>query len=241
VVTTVNDASARTTLAQMGIRRFIHRDHDYFNNLIWRAGRHSVVRSIEFSTPPYEAGWWNYATNDHRDTTITGNGGGKWYAYHIDSRSRFSWHPNFQRLLIDGTTEPLFIYGFNPERANYDYDGADRYDRYQSLARNAKNVFIFGMKTEQTNSIGIDNCDNVAVFGLGGSSQVKIWNDSTNILLANMCPQSTGTAYNVQETYGGATVSVDRTHVVTLFKRGQTTLPTPPALPRPPSVFWLTR
>lgn len=111
--------------------------------LNWKAGRNSFARSISPGR-----------------ITITENGGGKWYAiFNVGSQTQ-----------INGTSQPLSIYGFNPERA------ADP----QAEIRDAKNVRLYTVKTESgvsgrgnsgshSTSVRIINSSNIGVFTCTGN------------------------------------------------------------------------
>lgn len=85
---TVDDANATTYLANMNIG-YNTRDtkHDFFNLVTWRAGRNSIVKSIE--RRQMNAWGTESETTPHRLVVITGNGGGRWYFWPQHSTLRY--------------------------------------------------------------------------------------------------------------------------------------------------------
>lgn len=173
--------------------------------VLWKAGMKSMVRSISLG-----------------NINISGNGGGRWYApFNVGSRTT-----------IIGTTQPLAIYGFNPERA------ADP----QTEIKDAENVRLYFVKTEagvggQGNSGGhnstirITNSKNIAVFSCLGNvtlsedkGMIEVIN-STDILATHVRGFQTGPDwYEIKETYNGITTGVRSGTTLSTFKRGAITV-----------------
>lgn len=165
IVETVDNAEAETSLSFVSIT--YDGDGVQFNNLAWRAGRNSMIRDVHASITAWPS---VIAAEDHQVATITGNGGGRWFAFSIWN-GRFgniSHHPNFRHYLIDGTRQPLTMYAVNFERAA---------TSPQSEIRNARNIRIYYLKAEAGSSgadsfntpLLIDGSSNVAIYGSIGS------------------------------------------------------------------------
>ncbi|QNN22432.1 hypothetical protein HED60_09150 [Planctomycetales bacterium ZRK34] len=160
VIKTVNDADAQTALAFIGIKLDPACRGACF--IDWRAGRRSILRAVNLTAPiPWhlkgsdevEAPNYNWPT-----TVITGHGGGRWYNFHNEA-----WHfqgPAYRHLLIDGTSQSLRLYQCNPEHSRGDSN---------MTIRHAKNVDIFGLKSEYNHTVlDLHDAQNIRVFGYGG-------------------------------------------------------------------------
>lgn len=183
LIETVDDAAARTTLSDLQFAT-TYEPGDRINAVHWRAGRHSVVRNVrdQFTTPMRtEVEPWQVYR-------IDGHGGGRWYSWteHYNIRSGWAPHPDFRKLVVDGTHEPLTFYGFNPE-----HGGAPWRARNAPFTtfREARNVRIFGMKAESNGPVMelFDVRDFFAgmLFTIpkGGDSDLILIKDSTNLEL----------------------------------------------------------
>ena len=69
--------------------------------------------------------------------------------------------PSYRHMLIDGTTQPLCFYQFNPEHAQGEANAE---------VRNARNVSFYGIKSESNYVVlWIRDSDDVNVYGYGGN------------------------------------------------------------------------
>lgn len=164
LVRTANDANAQTFLAFMQLQSPMDIAGAYA--LHWRAGRNSVFRAVNLSrTSDYGFEWrpgkpTNPPNNIHPLVYISHNGGGNWYNFYQESPFLTN-APSYRHMLIEGTTEPLRFYQFNPEHAKSEAN---------SEIRNARNVAIYGMKSESNYvALWIRDSDYINLFGYGGN------------------------------------------------------------------------
>ncbi len=115
----------------------------------------------------------------------SGSGGGRWFGVY----PRLSG--SSQSVLVSGTTEPLHIYNMNVERIAHEP---------QSEIRDSRNVFVYGLKGENTTGGGLlyatvlkfSGCTNVALFGYGGvcqcsnDHQLVTVSDCADVVAANV-------------------------------------------------------
>ena len=138
VVESVNDRNASSAISSLSIER--HRDNPGFTALSWKAGRHSIVKDISVRPEPTDSSDPN---NDkpHKTYTIKENGGGRWYGISAEwnDMSRSTLNPDYRHLLIENTTEPVWLYAVNYERSRAHDNGTPQ---PQGEITNAKNVFI---------------------------------------------------------------------------------------------------
>ncbi len=156
LIETADDADATTTLSDIALMSPTHED-SFFGALHWRAGRHSVVRNVR-----------DVFGNGHRTEAlpiqayrISGSGGGRWYSWteHFNIRPNRIPHPDFRKLVVEGTREPMTFYGFNPE-----HGGIPERTVHPTFVEviDAKNVRFFGMKAEANGPVlWIERSENV--------------------------------------------------------------------------------
>ncbi len=219
VIATVDDPRADTSLSFLAIDMAVKDlKHAYWNALTWRVGRRSVVRDIALRN----VDWVNPRTaegTDRRLYVIRGNGGGRWYNALVDSPYNRTRHPGYRNILIQGTREPLYFYGFDSQRSNT-YPHTEIVD--------ARNVFIFGYFTEWLNSCRIQNCRNILVAGSGGGANNQFTLiDSEDVLLMNICRTvvQKHDGFMVREVRGDRVRRVSAFDLVTMYKRGQCAMP----------------
>jgi hypothetical protein len=170
-------------------------------NLNWRAGRNSMVRSVSMGR-----------------IDISENGGGRWYApFNVGSRTT-----------VIGTTEPLAIYGFNPERAA----------EPQVEITDARNVRLYFVKTEagvggqghsgsHNTPVRITNSENIALFSCLGNvtlsedkALVEVIN-SNNVIVTHVRGFKSGAGwYEIKETIDGVTTGIRAGTTLATYKRG---------------------
>jgi hypothetical protein len=189
-IETVDNPDATTQLAFLDV-----------SGITWKAGRSSFVRDVNPS-----------------NITITGNGGGKWYALFNTG----------SRLTVSGTSQPLKLYASNPERASD--------PQYQIL--NSKNVQMYYVKSEAGGSISsvatslkISNSSNIEVYGCTGNINLSTSTgkaimditDCNDILIAHVHQfvSSTSPWFIIKEKIGaGAEVGVAANSKLALYRRG---------------------
>jgi hypothetical protein len=148
IIETVDDPEATTTLAFVGVNIMDgHPPNDYYlvqHPIVWRAGQNSMVRSANLGL----------------NITVTGNGGGRWSALYNHKH----------QFYIDGTSQGLTLYGFNPERAA----------NPQVEIKNARNIKMYYIKSEThstteiypqnayATTIKMINSSDVSIFGATG-------------------------------------------------------------------------
>jgi len=208
--------------------------YDRFDSVHWRAGSHSCYYGV------YLLGEWEgVPTNPKHTLEITGNGGGRFYFYHMQVRS-LKVHPDHREVYIEGTREPLWFYGLNSEitRSSHLEWGGEPSDANVEIV-NGQNIAILGVKREgMSPSIVMRNCRNVAVYSSGAmrsepfdgsGGYLQVLGDSGNILIANALVQKvaddaalTNNEPILMEMLSeGTTNQVFWPDGVSLYKRGQ--------------------
>ena len=112
MVETVDDPEASTYLGDLLI------DHPTDASLLlsgvrWRAGRRSLFVRVRYESAANRA-----ETQPRHAFRVEGGGGGRWYGWHDFQRAARRLRPvdpDFRKLFVAGTREPLTFYGFNPE------------------------------------------------------------------------------------------------------------------------------
>lgn len=130
----------------------------------WRAGRHSVMRGVRGEKVPGRC-----EDKPRQMWRVEGNGGGRFYTWMEEPsvaakcETAAEMDPAFRKLYVTGTTEPLTIYGPNPEHGGKHTPGPA--NLFIELVQCA-NVRMFGMKVESNGTtIRIDQCQNVLIAG----------------------------------------------------------------------------
>jgi len=236
IIQTVNDPNATTYLGNIHIGfQMISKERDWFNVLHWRAGRRSMVFGVteRNGAEGFRSGKQKGAdltTNPHSMYKITDGGGGRWYFWGVDKNSA-SLHPEYQHMLIENTTEPLWLYGCNLEKGL----GAAA-----CHIRNSRNVRTFSTKVELSYTIfKVHNSANVGIFSSGvmhgppksrhgsASRSAYMWlsGQSSNVVLANINPTKAGKDHDgtwliCDETTGRQT-GLPYPTMAAVYKRGE--------------------
>lgn len=127
--------------------------------LNWRAGRRSILRSVEFMETTLQPGGKPPVRNTPF-VVVSGHGGGRWYNFFAEFST--AQGPGYRHLLVHGTSEPLTFYQCNAEHARSDAN---------MEVRNAKHVTIYGFKGEGNfRLLWIRDSDDVRVYGYGGNA-----------------------------------------------------------------------
>lgn len=202
IITTDDDADATTQLHSCTIEiRCIGGSggntttpytQDRFSHVQWRAGRFSSTFGVD-TDKQYVAP--TIPCNTRIVWEFTGNGGGRHYRLYTDGRGRGA--VGHRVLKINGTSQPLWVYGLNMETAkNIDVS-------YTPLTNceitGASNVRLFGMKREgSAPTVIIDDSQNIGLFAGGGmrnsgeraAGYCQITGTSDDVVIANMLTQS---------------------------------------------------
>ncbi|MEQ1694005.1 MAG: hypothetical protein ABMA00_22130, partial [Gemmatimonas sp.] len=252
MITTVNDATATTYLGELSIGvDATDLANDWFVALDWQAGRNSMVHMGQiYREPALTTPINRRPTNPHSLIKVRNAGGGRWYS--TGSRKNFtSQHPAFHILKVEGTTEPLWFYGLNPEHPA----GCEAYVQFT----NASNIRIYAVKSEfsgepnwedQSILLRFYNATNVAQFGHGAIRNAVIgkgtieFHNSDRVLATLIAPQidnGTATGDTLREYVGATNAGIAYPNVVALYKRGVITTAdeaamTLTAVPTTPSV-----
>jgi hypothetical protein len=167
----------------------------------WKAGKNSILRSISPGT-----------------IRIDQNGGGRWYAiFNVGSQT-----------FIEGTNQPLAMYGYNPERA------ADP----MTEIKNSENVYLYSVKTEagvtgngnsreHNTTIRIINSKNISVYTCSGNitlsnkkGMVEII-DSNDILVTHGSSAKSGNEWNqIKEIINSQETAIPANIWLATYKRG---------------------
>ena len=197
LIETADHRDAETVVAFLGLRfpREVENSHTGATlpvyALRWRCGRKSILRSCETDSLRV---YGFRGSKKHKQPAlkypsvlITGNGGGKWYNYHAGQH--FTDTTREQRaILVDGTSEPLHFYNFEPQGG-----------RGMAIAeiRNSRNISIYGCKTEcNTTFLRVADSDHIRIFGHGGignaapGGSLYIFERTPNFLIANLADQA---------------------------------------------------
>lgn len=162
LISTVDSATGTGSISWMHLLQSKD-DPVGYHPLVWRLGRNSIVHAItadDFDSGPLET--------DTKAFWATGSGGGRWFGLQEDLR-QIAGHPGFRAMLIQGTVEPLSIYGWSTERLP---------DEPMVEISNASNVRFFHFKIESglsgtpvtfTTPLRITNSTNISLHVMHGS------------------------------------------------------------------------
>ncbi len=164
VIETVNSAAASTVLQDVAIDTPID---GMLGGIRWQAGRNSIVRRVRSFL-----GAGHHETNKH-NYEFVGNGGGRWYGL-VDHATinkgatveAIAPGPNYRKVFINGTSEPLTIYGFNVERGGSAADPNKTATQYPFVELvGASNVRFLGTKGEARDASVLirGECNNIFI------------------------------------------------------------------------------
>lgn len=164
LIVTDSDPGADTVLAFLQLRAQVDAAGAYA--LHWRAGRNSIFRAININRLSEHGYAWapgkdpSPGQTDFPLVRVSGHGGGKWYNFHQGQADYMA--PGYRHILIEGTTQALSFYQFNPEHAQGEANAE---------VRNASNVSFYGVKGESNYPVlWIRDSDHVNVYGYGGNA-----------------------------------------------------------------------
>ena len=203
VVQTVDDRHADTVFAFCGI--YVAREMGGAYAMEWRAGRNSICRCVNFIRRNlYGHSRHPQGLQPHKAqvplVVVRGAGGGRWYNFHQESHDRFIT-PAYRHLLIENTTEPLYIYQCNAENAH---------SKVNIEMHRAHNVSLYGLKGEGNMPIlQVRDSDNIRIFGYGGNAAAYektalfVFERTANFLIANAVDSPRLAGVGSEDDYGG--------------------------------------
>jgi hypothetical protein len=164
IFTTPDDSKAKCLFSQVGIKPLTKEKtwKGGFPVLDWKAGRNSVVKNIFIDTDFADQ------TPDAPYILISGNGGGRWYAFDagsdpFPSEKKYIFREKYLHLLVSGTREPLLIYS---------HCSIHGVPKYLNLIENSKNIELYGGMDETgplaLTYMKIVNSSNILIAGHGG-------------------------------------------------------------------------
>ena len=213
VVQTVDDAQADTILAFCGI--YVAREVGGAYALNWRAGKKSIVRSVDFirrqlyghSKHPQGLAPYEY---DYHFVVICGHGGGHWYNFYQESHRHVT--KDYRHLLIEGTRQPLQFYQCNAENSH---------SKTNIEIRQASHVMMFGVKGEGNIPIlWVHDSDHIRVFGYGGNAAahedtaLHVFERTPNFLLAQIVDSPRLAGAGPEKHFAGRGVDPKRWHMI---------------------------
>lgn len=227
-----DNAGAATTLAYLTLTPRVEvsqsdSSYERIGALTWQAGGNSVVLGLE------AVDVWMYWTNCQPRAILnfTNHGGGRFYGTSPNGSSGGGGEGNagFRMVRINGTSQPLWFYGFSVDYGNILND-----ERVELVG--ASNVRFLGLKEESYFPyILMTNCTNIAAYSFGnaqfkipvGNGFFQVLGASTNILLANLTvmapdvkPGLTGNMLSEAIT-GQPATNVLWPNNISIYKRGE--------------------
>lgn len=235
VVTTVNEATARTSMQDI---RFWMPTSPSFQAFIWRAGKKSILKNVEIRPITSNA----YGNVNLADILFTGNAGGRWWGANNISVPDTN-APGHRRVKVENTSQPLVFYNFNVE---------DGHSDWQSEVVNSENFIIYGGKFEDDNGIIVRNGNNIGIFSLGNSEMQSRFDSGVQNVLWATINAKPGRGSFTEVINGATTFSASLDTPLTVYKRGQlnrsvfnftdeSTSPTPTDQPLPQWRLYLSR
>jgi hypothetical protein len=135
---------------------------------------------------------------------IEGNGGGKWYGLWNEGFNPGTETPDYRRLTVKNTTQPLSFYMLNLEHAVGDY---------QAEFVNVRNVDVFSYKAEGNKPlVKISNSKHIRMIGFGGNAMAfantssVVVENSEDFVLASMMFQQRPKGAGSPTTFDGVAV-----------------------------------
>lgn len=227
VFETLDDANAETSIEYIWAtwKEFAN-PSPWIGTARWRVGRKSVMRGVRGEKVPSRC-----EDKPRQMWRVEGKGGGRWYTWMEEPSVAASCEtaadldPNFRKLYVTGTTEPLTIYAPNPEHGGKQTPGPS--NPFIELV-NCANIRMFGMKVESNGTtILIDKCQNVLLgssmsfsFGMAALPYIRV-NNSSNIEMGLISAWGGSTNELITETnISPASQLVTHESLVGLYRRG---------------------
>lgn len=233
-IRTVNDIEATTTIANIKIMIDASKSNNYFDAIHWKAGKNSVIYyafpdTFGASGPSKCKTTEGQYGNERNDYLFDGNGGGRVWGTASGGGGCSKYHEKYRGFLVDGTVQPLTLYGINPE----DGHGETKSERegFQAEIRNAKNVAVRSHKSEDANSLLVKNSDNIFILNPGGSVDWALRDNENTIVLNTVSKfikwpnKANGTSavkdMIEEEINGNITAKYRSDKAVSIIKRGE--------------------
>jgi len=189
LIKTVDDKDAAVILAFMQLHiktnasAGINSPYSTSYGLLWRAGRNSIIRNVFPRRVKLEG---PEVKTTKPPIVFTGGGGGRAYVLSVADATRMT--EEYYQCLIDGTTEPLKIYHYQPQMGDIEAVG-----RFGSVFTNAKNIDVFGVKFEGSGEaiIKAEGCENIRIFGCSGGGSPESYfklTDCKEYVITNIFP-----------------------------------------------------
>ena len=233
-IRTVNNAAATTTISNLLIKIDASKGNNYFDAIHWQAGKNSVIYYAHVDTygapgPSRCRTATEQYGNERNDYHFSGNGGGRVWGTTSGGGGCSKYHAQYRGFLVNGTTQPLTLYGINPEDGHG--DAVNQREGFQAEIRNAKNVSARSHKSEDGNSLLINNSENIFILNPGGSVEWAL-RDNNNIVVLNTVSKfirwtnkSTGATVvkdMIEEEINGTVTAKFRSDkAVSIIKRGE--------------------
>lgn len=138
----------------------------WMSQVRWRVGKNSVMRGVRGQTNAARC-----EDMPRQMWRVEGSGGGRWYTWMEEiaqakkCRNPAYMHPDFRKLYITGTTQPLTVYGPNAEHGGNLTEGGPANPFIEIV--NASNLRFFGLKAETNGTMVIlRNSNNIFFTGV---------------------------------------------------------------------------
>lgn len=197
LVQTEDDPSATTFLGNLALATDISLYRSPFTFYHWRAGAASGTGNLRLETvyefrPPENP-------NQYTGVLFSGNAGGRHFffpAAELDkvgnTAGPYPYGNLYRSLKITGTSQPLWLYGFNLEGGKHDLRS------YDVEILDSSNIRWLGWKREGNSSmLRLSNTQNFALYSAGamrepipeGNARFEITGNSNHLLMANVLVQ----------------------------------------------------
>jgi hypothetical protein len=201
-------------------------EHDHFSYVHWRSGKNS---SSIMNLTGRQWMFPDYLCHPKHYYSFSGNAGGKHYGGFDNQGDRFG-NPACRAIMVQGTSQPLHLYGCNREVTKVSSGKAGA----NLEINNAANIRVYNCKREgDSPSTLIVSSTNVALYGHGRQEvdstspyQHKITGASDKILigistldLSDYAPTTKGNP--IEEIDGQSTYKINWPEGCSLYKRGE--------------------
>jgi hypothetical protein len=147
----------------------------------------------------------------NNNTLMTGNAGGRFYGMTLFNNGHRKGHADYRHLIIDGTRNPIIMYGPNPEDQQGSAIGTE--------IKNAQNVAILGAKTEDNNTLLVSNSSNILGYSMASFTNARFVN--VNNVSGSFHPKYINTKPQLVESFNGTTRTINSTYQIGIFLRGK--------------------
>lgn len=140
--------------------------------LDWKTGGNSVVQNVNFDRRVVDKTEFGFGVNDALPklnfpmVRIEGNGGGRWFNFEHQSHGNVfnTTGSLYRNVRIDGTTQPLRFYMFNPETDE------DHIINVEIIGSSNIDVFQTKFEGRKSPSLRLSDCSDIRWFGVGGNA-----------------------------------------------------------------------